>query len=99
MPPCGPLAFVLPDVPGPDHAIHGPTRRVRVSLEVSIGQVAVGDTPIHPQVGHRSICPLLEVLAFRAGIVFAPVAAALSLLSFFGVVAPGASYGPAGIGS
>ena len=60
---------------------------------MSIGQVAVGDTPIHPQVGHRPIRPLLEVLALGAGIVFAPVAVALPLFPFFGVVAPGARYG------
>ena len=89
---------MLPDVPGANHAIHGLPRRVRVSLEVSFGQVAVGDTPIHPHVGHRPIRPLLEVLALGAGIVFAPVAAALPLFPLFGVVAPGASSGRPGSG-
>ena len=51
---------MLPDVPGTNHAIHGPPRCVGMSLEVSLGQVAGGDAAIHVDVGHCSICPFLE---------------------------------------
>ena len=88
-----PLCLVLPDEPPSNHAIHGPTRRVGLSIEVGFGQVAVGDTAIHSHVGHRPIHAALESLALRARIVLAPVAAALSLLPLFRVVSPGASYG------
>ena len=90
----------LPDVPGANHAIHGPPRRVGMSLEVSLGQVAGGDAAIHADVGHCSICPFLEGLALRAArIVFPPVAAALPGLPLFRMVLPRASCGTAsGIG-
>ena len=71
-----------------------PARRVGVSLEVSLGQVAGGDTAIHAHLRHCSIWPFLEGLALRATrIVFAPVAAALPLFPFFGGVPPGVSCG------
>ena len=91
----GPTGRVLPDVPGTNHALHGPASRVRVSLEVSLGQVAGGDAAVHTDVRQRPVYPVLEVLAFRAGIVFPPVAAALPLFPFFGVVAPLAGCGTA----
>ena len=94
------MGRVLPDVTGSDHLIHGPPRRVGVSLKVSFGQVAVGDVAVHSHVRYRSIRPVLEGLPLcPAGIVFAPVAVALPLLPLFDVVAPGASFGPGpGIG-
>ena len=89
------MGRVLPDVPGTNHAIHGPPRCVGMSLEVSLGQVAGGDAAIHADVGHCSICPFLEGLALRAArIVFPPLAATLYLFPFFGGVPPGASGGP-----
>ena len=89
------IGRVLPDVTGANHLIHGPPRRVGVSLKVSVGQVAVGDVAVHSHVRYRSIRPVLEGLPLRpAGIVFAPVASALPVLSLPRVVAPGASFGP-----
>ena len=89
------LGRVLPDVTGANHPVHGPPRRVGVSLEVSFGQVAVGDVAVHSHVRYRSIRPVLEGLPLRpAGIVFAPVAVALPLLPLSRMVAPGASFGP-----
>ena len=84
-----PFGGVLLDVSTPDHAIHGAAGSVRVSIEMSFGKIAVGDTAIHPHVGQRPIRAILETLALRARIIFAPVAAALVLLSLFGVI-PGA---------
>ena len=94
------MGRVLPDVTGPDHLIHGPTRRVGVSLKVSVSQVAVGDVAVHSHVRYRSIRPVLKSLPLhRAGIVFAPMAVALPLLSLSHMVAPGAGFGPGpGIG-
>ena len=94
------LGGMLPDVTGLDHLIHGPPRRVGVSLKVSVYHVAVGDVAVHSHIGYRSIRAVLEGLPLRAaGIVFAPVAVALPVLALFGVVAPGASFGPGpGIG-
>ena len=91
---------MLPDVTGANHPVHGPPRRIGVSVKVSFSQVAVGDVAIHSHVRYRSIRPVLEGLPLRpAGIVFAPVAVAFPLLPLFGVVAPGASFGPGpGIG-
>ena len=89
------LGRVLPDVTGTDHLIHPPPRRVGMSLEVSLGQIAGGDVAVHAHVRYRPIRPVLEGLPLRpAGIVFAPVAGAFPLLPIFGVVAPGASFGP-----
>ena len=89
------MGRVLPDVTGLDHSVHGPPRRVGVSLKVSFGQVAVGDVAVHSHVRYRPIRPVLESLALRpAGVVFAPVAVALPFLSLPRVVAPGASFGP-----
>ena len=88
------MGRVLPGVTGANHPVHGPPRRVGVSLEVSFGQVAVGDVAVHSHVRYRSIRPVLESLPLRpAGIVFAPVAVALPFLPLFRVVAPGASFG------
>ena len=88
------LGGMLPDVPGANHTIHPPPRRVGVSLEVSFGQVTVSNTAIHPHVGYRSIRAVLKILTLRARIVLAPVAVALPLFSLLRVVAPGASLGP-----
>ena len=88
--------MVLPDVTGPNHPVHGPPRRVGVSLKVSFGQVAVGDVAVHSHVRYRSIRPVLEGLAasfcgdrIRAGGRRDP-----PLLSLPRVVALGASFGP-----
>ena len=89
------LGGMLPDVTGLDHLIHGPPRRVGVSVKVSVYHVAVGDVAVHSHVRYRSIRAVLEGLPLRpAGIVFAPVAVALAVLAVFRVVAPGASFGP-----
>ena len=89
------LGGMLPNLPGAHHLIHGPPRRVGVSVKVSVYHVAVGDVAVHSHIGYRLIRAVLEGLAFRpAGIVFAPVAVALPVLALFRVVAPGASFGP-----
>ena len=95
------LGGMLPDMTGLDHLIHGPPRRVGVSLKVSVYQVAVGDVAVHSHVRYRLIRAVLEALALRlAGIVFAPVSIAVQALALFRVVAgAGASFGPGpGIG-
>ena len=42
--------FVLLDVPGANHAIHGPPGRVGVAIEMRFGKVAVGNAAIHAHV-------------------------------------------------
>ena len=63
-----------------------------------LGQIAGGDAAIHADIGHRPVYPLLEVLAFRVGIVFPPVAAALPGLPLSHMIPPGAGCGLPGPG-
>ena len=80
------LGGMLPDVTGPDHLIHGPPRRVGVSLKVSVCHVAVGDVAVHSHIGYRSIRAVLEALPLRCGIVFAPVAVVFPALALFRLI-------------
>ena len=87
---------MLPDMTGPDHLIHGPPRRVGVSLKVGVYHVAVGDVAIHSHVRYRSILAVLEGPPLRCGIVFAPVAfavlaLALPALALLRLIFPGGS--------
>ena len=58
------------------HAVHGPSRRVGMSPELRLRQVAVGDVAIHPHVGHRSFAALLKAAVVLSRIVLAPVSCA-----------------------
>ena len=56
--------------------VHGPSRRVGMSPELRLRQVAVGDVAIHPHVGHRPFGALLKAAVVLSRIVLAAVSCA-----------------------
>ena len=76
-----PLCLVLQHVAVSYHAIDSPPRRVGMSPELRLHQVAVGDVAIHPYVGQRPFDALLKAALVLAWIVLAPMSCAC-LLAF-----------------